>query len=103
MTEPSPQPHPLRYKIIESAPDRNGIIIIAIKPDVNGKYTSRDEALDGIRASHSSTKSSAGKVLDELENWIAKECTYRRGSLYDALEMLRAIRQQEKKVKCDGR
>jgi hypothetical protein len=35
-----------KFKIVESVPDKNGVIIIAIKPDENGSFNSRDEALD---------------------------------------------------------
>jgi hypothetical protein len=39
---------PQKFKIVESVPDKNGVIIIAIKPDENGTFNSREEALDHL-------------------------------------------------------
>ena len=36
----------MKFKIVESVPDKNGVIIIAIKEDENGSFNSREEALD---------------------------------------------------------
>ena len=47
-----PDPHSqLRFKIIESI-SKDGIVIIGIKEDDNGQFTSRDEALDWLRTNH---------------------------------------------------
>jgi len=40
-----------RFKIIESI-SKDGIVIIGIKEDDNGQFTSRDEALDWLRTNH---------------------------------------------------
>jgi hypothetical protein len=37
-----------RFKIVESVPDKNGFIILAIKPDQDGEFNSRSEALESL-------------------------------------------------------
>jgi len=39
----------MKFKIVESVPDKNGVVIIAIKLDENGSFDSRDAALDYLR------------------------------------------------------
>ena len=54
--------HLQRYKIVESLPDKNGIIIIAIKPDKFGLFYSRNEALQSLYPhSNALTASEAGE------------------------------------------
>jgi hypothetical protein len=65
--------HKIRYKIVESVPDKDGFIIIAIKPDEYGLFKSRDEALDAIHALYSSRPAtSAEKVLDIKRFFLGK-------------------------------
>jgi len=40
-----------RFKIIKSIP-KDGIVIIGIKEEDNGQFTSRNEALDWLRANY---------------------------------------------------
>jgi len=54
-----------RFKIVESVPDKNGIIIIAIKEQSDGEFTTRGDALIAIRKMHEARQQEREKVLDE--------------------------------------
>jgi len=41
-----------RFKIVETPPDKNGFVIIAIKEDDHGKFESREDALEYLHNHH---------------------------------------------------
>ncbi|MDD5513214.1 MAG: hypothetical protein PHD09_05555, partial [Candidatus Omnitrophica bacterium] len=50
MTETKP---PTRWKIIESVPDKNKIILLGVKESPDGDFSTRDDALAAIQYAHS--------------------------------------------------
>jgi hypothetical protein len=50
------------FKIIESIPDKNGIIIIGIKEDPEGAFVSREKALEYVKREHQIRISAAEKA-----------------------------------------
>ena len=62
------------YKIIETVPDKNGIILIGIKEDPDGAFVSREKAIEYIRREHEHDQQVAQaereKVLTKLNDTI---------------------------------
>src|SRR5271157_833791 len=56
------QPAP-RFRIVESVPDKNNLIIIGIKEDPNGGFVSRNAALDHIAWQHNHDAAIAAAAL----------------------------------------
>ena len=48
---------PMRWKIIESVPDKNKIILLGVKESLDGDFSTRDDALAAIRYAHSAMAS----------------------------------------------
>jgi len=48
-----------RFKIVKTKPDKNGAVIIAIKADEHGEFTSRGEALEFL---HNQSNKKEGDV-----------------------------------------
>ena len=53
-----------RFKIVETPPDKNGFVIIAIKEDDHGKFESREDALEYLRNHHGKVQDGEGMKRD---------------------------------------
>jgi hypothetical protein len=70
-TDPSStDTQPTRYRIIESKPDKNNIVIIGIKEDQNGEFSTKNDALACIRINHAIKKHDNERLLDAIAAFI---------------------------------
>jgi hypothetical protein len=57
-----------RFKIIETTPDKNGFVIIAIKEDEHGKFESREDALEYLHKHHGKVQNGERDTTNDDEN-----------------------------------
>jgi hypothetical protein len=70
----------MKYKIVESIPDKNGTIIIAIKSDPTGIFETREDALTALRSGLALIKVTSGKEQLKKENLtVGMLCAYESG------------------------
>jgi len=56
-----------RFKLVETPPDKNGFVIIAIKPDEHGEFDSREDAMEYLHTHH-------GKVPGDKTRMMMAKC-----------------------------
>jgi len=68
-----PVPEQKRFKIVESVPDKNNIVIMAVQERPDGEFTTRDDALVAWRmmqeAKAEAARAATLKTLDKLQAW----------------------------------